>query len=229
MVTIRAFLRHLGRQGITTVSAEQIELGKTRDRSIKFLTQEQLERLLLAPKVNEIRGLRNKAILEMLYSTGLRVSELVKLNKENINLINREFGVMGKGGKVRVVFLSTRATSHIQKYLRERKDNYKPLFIRHSGKINPTVDDEKMRLTVRSIERFIDRYAKMVGIPMRIGPHTLRHSFATDLLRSGADLRSVQELLGHSNIATTQIYTHVTNPQLKKTHEQFHSGNKNNE
>lgn len=226
MIAIRAFLRHLGRLGIKTVTAEQIELGKTRDRSIKFLSADQLVRLLKAPDLTDIKGIRNKAILEMLFSTGLRVSELSKLNCDSINLTNREFGVVGKGGKVRVVFLSKRAASFIDKYLKERKDNYKPLFIRHNGKTDLTIDGDKLRLTVRSIERIIDRYGRMVGIPMRIGPHTLRHSFATDLLTSGADLRSVQELLGHSNVATTQIYTHVTNPQLKKTHERFHSGNK---
>lgn len=226
MIAIRAFLRHLGSLGKKTIVAEQIELGKTRDRSIKFLTQEQLQRLLQAPDLNDIKGLRNRTILEMLFSTGLRVSELVKLNQDSINLKTREFGVVGKGGKARVVFLSVRSASFLDKYLKERHDTYKPLFIRHTIKTEPSIDGEKLRLTVRTIERIVERYARIAGIPMRIGPHTLRHSFATDLLQAGADLRSVQELLGHSNVATTQIYTHVTNPQLKKTYELYHSGNK---
>jgi len=226
LIAIRAFLRHLARSGKKTLSPEQIELGKTRDRSIKFLTPDQLHRLLNAPKVDKITGIRNKAILEMLFSTGLRVSELVKLNRDNVNLETREFSVIGKGGKIRVVFLSERCVYWLKNYLSKRQDKFNPLFIRHKGKINPAVNGEKMRLTVRMVEIVVEQCARSAGIPIRIGPHVLRHTFATDLLSHGADLRSVQELLGHANVATTQIYTHVTNPQLKQTYEKFHSGNK---
>ncbi len=226
LVAIRALLRHLGRLGIQTMTAEQIELGKTRDRSIKFLSEEQIERLMNMPHIDTAAGLRDKVILEMLYSTGLRVSELSGIDRDLLNLTTREFGVRGKGGHVRVVFLSVRATEWVKRYLETREDEFRPLFIRYMGRIDPSNGGQRMRLTVRSIERIVEGYAKKAGIPMRIGPHVLRHSFATDLLRSGADLRSVQEMLGHANVATTQIYTHVTNPQLKQTHERFHSGNK---
>ena len=226
LIAIRAFLRHLGRLGIKTMSPEQIELGKTRDRNLKFLTAEHLDRLLNAPSISKEMGLRDKAILEMFFSTGLRVSELVKLNRDKINLNTREFGIVGKGGKVRVVFLSKKAVYWLDKYLAKRSDSLKPLFIRYSGPKTNLQIDEKRRLSVRSVEFLVDKYARKAKLPMRIGPHILRHSFATDLLTAGADLRSVQELLGHANVSTTQIYTHVTNPQLKKTHEKFHSGNK---
>ena len=226
LITIRAFLRHLGRSGIEAISAEQIELGKTRDRSLKFLNADQLRGLLNAPSIETNIGLRDKVILEVLFSTGLRVSELVNLNRDNINLSTREFGVIGKGGKARIVFLSERSVSWLDRYLKTRDDKFVPLFIRYSGRIDPSTPSDKMRLTARSIERIVERYARKSGIPFRIGPHVLRHSFATDLLSSGADLRSVQELLGHSNVSTTQIYTHVTNPQLRQTYLRFHSGNK---
>lgn len=226
LIAIRAFLRHLARSGKKALSPEQIELGKTRDRSIKFLTQDQLYRLLNAPEANKITGIRNKSILEMLFSTGLRVSELVKLNRDNVNLETREFSVIGKGGKIRVVFLSERCVHWLKNYLSKRQDKFHPLFISHRGKVDPSVNGEKMRLTVRMVEIIVGQCARSAGIPIRIGPHVLRHTFATDLLSQGADLRSVQELLGHSNVATTQIYTHVTNPQLKQTYEKFHSGNK---
>jgi len=226
LIAIRAFLRHLARSGIKAISPEQIELGKTRDRSVKFLSEEQLRRLLNAPAIDNLAGLRNKTILEMLFSTGLRVSELVKLNRDNINLTTREFSVIGKGGKARIVFLSERAVFWLKRYLDAREDKFVPIFIRHKGKLNPVSNGEKMRLSVRMVEVIVDTYARRSGIPIKIGPHILRHTFATDLLSSGADLRSVQELLGHTNVATTQIYTHVTNPQLKQTYERFHSGNK---
>src|SRR3989338_3516828 len=226
LIAIRAFLRHLGRLGIKTMSPEQIELGTSRDRNLKFLTAEHLGRLLNAPSISKEMGLRDKAILEMFFSTGLRVSELVKLNRDKINLNTREFGIVGKGGKVRVVFLSKKAVYWLDKYLAKRSDSLKPLFIRYSGPKTNLQIDEKRRLSVRSVEFLVDKYARKAKLPMRIGPHILRHSFATDLLTAGADLRSVKELLGHANVSTTQIYTHVTNPQLKKTHEKFHSGNK---
>ncbi|MCX7956243.1 MAG: tyrosine-type recombinase/integrase [Patescibacteria group bacterium] len=227
LVALRSFFRFLLKKGYKVLSPEMIELGKTRDRNIKFLLPEELERLFNAVDIKDEIGLRDRTILEVLFSTGLRVSELVSLNREQINLEKGEFGVIGKGGKARVVFLSKRAIVWLKKYLEKRNDPYSPLFIRYSGpKAKEGLTNEKMRLSVRSVERMIDKYRKKAGILFRIGPHVLRHSYATDLLSHGADLRSVQEMLGHKNISTTQIYTHVTNIRLKEIHEKFHSGNK---
>ncbi len=227
LVALRSFLRYLIKQKVAVISPEMIELGKQRDRNIKFLLPEELEKLFASVEVKDISGIRDRAILEVLFSTGLRVSELAGLNREQVNIEVGEFGVIGKGGKARVVFLSKRAKECLQKYFYARKDPNRPLFIRYAG---PTpkegLTDQKLRLSVRSIERMIDKYRKKAGILFRIGPHVLRHSYATDLLSHGADLRSVQEMLGHKNIATTQIYTHVTNVRLKEIHEKFHSGNK---
>jgi len=160
--------------------------------------------------------------LEVLFSTGLRVSELTKLDRDKINMDRREFGIIGKGGKARVVFLSSRATDWLIKYLNERPDHFKPLFIRHKGHIDPTIPDEKMRLTPRSVQRMVKKYGHKIKLPVEVTPHVMRHSFATDLLMAGADIRSVQEMLGHKNISTTQIYTHVTNKQLRDIHLAFH-------
>ncbi len=173
-----------------------------------------------------LQGLRDRVIMETLFSTGLRVSELVSLNKTTVNLETREFGVVGKGRKIRVVFLSERAATWIERYMRERNDHFHPVFIRHSG-AKPAIDDpkagEKLRLTTRSVQRIIAKYGLLAHLPYSITPHVMRHSFATDLISHGAGLREVQEMLGHKNIATTQIYTHVTNPQLKSAHEKYHS------
>ncbi len=226
LVALRSFFRYLLRQKLKVLSPEMIELGKLRDRNIKFLQPEQLERLFRIVETRDESGLRDRAILEVLFSTGLRVSELVGLNKEHANLNTGEFGVIGKGGKARVVFLSKRAKEWLTKYLNQRKDPYRALFVRYSGPKSKELDDEKMRLSARSVERLIDKYRKKAGITIRIGPHVLRHSYATDLLTHGADIRSVQEMLGHKNISTTQIYTHVTNVRLKEVHEKYHSGNK---
>lgn len=226
LVAIRSFLRYLSKQGVKAPTSDQIELGRIPSRQIKFLTPEEVSRLISAPDITTIIGLRDRAIMEVLFSTGLRVSELAALNRDQINFKTREFGVLGKGGKIRVVFLSKRAAYWLKRYLNERKDTFKPLFIRYSGKIIKENSGEAMRLSVRSIQRLVAAYGKKCRLKVNIGPHVLRHSFATDLLSQGADLRSVQELLGHANVATTQIYTHVTNPQLKKVHERFHSGNK---
>lgn len=226
LVALRSFFRYLLRQKMKVLSPEMIELGKLRDRNIKFLQPDQLERLFHIVETKDEAGLRDRAILEVLFSTGLRVSELVGLNKEHANLNTGEFGVIGKGGKARVVFLSKKAKEWLTKYLNQRKDPYRPLFVRYSGPKSTELNDEKMRLSARSIERMIDKYRKKAGITIRIGPHVLRHSYATDLLTHGADLRSVQEMLGHKNISTTQIYTHVTNVRLKEIHEKYHSGNK---
>ena len=227
LVALRSFFRYLIKQKLKVMSPEMIELGKRRDRTIKFLLPEELEKLFSIVDTSDLIGLRDRVILEVLFSTGLRVSELVSLNREQVNMELGEFGVIGKGGKARVVFLSKRAKEWLKKYLDKRNDPYSPLFVRYSGpKTKEGLTNEKLRLSVRSVERMIDKYRKKAGILFRIGPHVLRHSFATDLLSHGADLRSVQEMLGHKNISTTQIYTHVTNTRLREIHEKFHSGNK---
>lgn len=228
LVALRSMFRFLIKQKKQVISPEMIELGKRKDRAIKFLTPDQLEALFNAVPTDSVRGLRDRSILEILFSTGLRVSELAGLNRDQINLETGEFGVIGKGGKARVVFISRHAKEWLQKYFAKRRDSLRPLFLRYAGpkEKEKGLSTEKLRLSVRSIERMIDKYRIKAGIPFRIGPHVLRHSFATDLLQHGADLRSVQDMLGHKNISTTQIYTHVTNTQLKKVHEQFHSGNK---
>jgi len=226
MIALRAFLKYLARQDINTLSAEKVELGENDPRPLKILDDTQLQQLLDAPNITKKNGMRDRAILETLFSTGLRVSELSSLNCDTINLSRREFGIIGKGGKERVVFLSDSAVEALEKYLSFRKDSFKPLFIRFQGRIDPTEGGEAMRLTPRSIERIIEKYVKKLGLSVKATPHTLRHNFATDLLINGADIRSVQEMLGHSNISTTQIYTHVTNAHLKDVHKAFHSGNK---
>ena len=187
------------------------------------MTPDQVERLLSSPQISDKVGLRDRVILETLFSTGLRVSELVKLNRDQVNLKRREFGVRGKGNKLRVVFLSDTAADWIERYLKIRQDHFKPLFIRYVGVIDHHKGGEKMRLTVRSVQKIVAKYARRSGLPMDVSPHTLRHSFATDLLISGADLRSVQEMLGHESIRTTQVYTHVTNRHLREVHKTFHS------
>ncbi|KKP66519.1 MAG: Tyrosine recombinase XerC [Candidatus Roizmanbacteria bacterium GW2011_GWA2_35_19] len=227
LVALRSFLRYLIRQKMAVLSPEMIELGKNRDRNIKFIAEDELKKLFSAVPLKDKSGLRDRAILEVLFSTGLRVSELTGLNRESINIENGEFGVIGKGGKARVVFLSKSAKEWLSKYLKFRDDPYQPLFIRYAGpKPKGGLTNENLRLSPRSVERMIDKYRKISGLLFRIGPHVLRHSFATDLLNHGADLRSVQEMLGHKNIATTQIYTHVTNFRLREVHEKYHSGNK---
>lgn len=222
IIALRSFLRWLIKTDRPALSPEKIDLPKAESRSLKFLNGEQVDRLLNAPTLSSIVGKRDKAILEVLFSTGLRVSELVSLDREKMDLDRREFGVVGKGGRARVVFLSGRSADWVKNYLNFRNDNYKPLFIRHKGKFDPTLSDEEVRLTPRSIQRMIKKYARKIKLPVEVTPHVLRHSFATDLLMAGADLRSVQEMLGHKNIATTQIYTHITNKQLREVHEAFH-------
>jgi len=230
IIVLRAFLRYLlAQRDIPTLSPDKIELAKQASRSVNFLSSEQISMLLGSPEISDEVGLRNRAILETLFSTGLRVSELVRLNRGQINLKRKEFGVMGKGRKVRVVFLSDVAALWLERYLRVRKDNFKPLFVRYSGKVDTTKEGEGMRLSARSIQLIVDKYARKCGLPVKATPHTLRHSFATDLLIGGADLRSVQEMLGHESIRTTQVYTHVTNKHLKEVHKTFHSRKRDNE
>ncbi len=222
VIALRSFLKWLLKNDYEVLSPEKIDLPKIEERQVHFLNGEQVDRLLNAPTLSTIQGKRDKAILEVLFSTGLRVSELTKLDRDKIDLDRREFGIIGKGGKARVVFLSSRAVDWIIKYLNERKDHYNPLFIHHKGKIDITENGEKMRLTPRSVQRMVKKYSHKVKLPVEVTPHVMRHSFATDLLIAGADMRSVQEMLGHKNISTTQIYTHVTNKQLKNIHETFH-------
>lgn len=226
VIALRSFLRFLIKNDYKTLEPSKIDLPKTESRSLKFLEREQVDRLVTAIDTSKDEGMRDRAMLELLFSTGLRVSELVKINRDTINLDRKEFGVIGKGGRARLVFVSDRAAEWIARYLERRKDVFKPLFIRYSGKVSEEEKGEKMRLTPRSVERAVKKYVKAARLPVDATVHTLRHSFATDLLTNGADIRSVQEMLGHKNIATTQIYTHVTNKQLREVHDTFHSGNK---
>lgn len=235
IIAVRAFLKWLIRNDYEVLAPEKIELPKGESRSLKFLSHEQVEHLLSQPIISTTDGLRDKAVLELLFSTGLRVSELVSLNRDTISLDRREFGVIGKGRKARVVFISDRAANWLERYLATRKDQWAPLFINYRGmkgssekeiKTFDIHEGEKHRLTARSVQRLVEKYVRKAKLPIKITPHGLRHSFATDLLQAGADLRSVQEMLGHKNVSTTQIYTHVTNRQLKEVHRQFHSGNR---
>lgn len=228
LIALRSFLRYLiVERDLDVLSPEKVVLGKTEDRTIKFLAPKDLEKLFEAPNSKTVAGKRDRAILELLFSTGLRVSELAALNREAINFKTQEFSVVGKGGRARVVFISDRAVTALDKYLRTREDEFKPLFIRYRGpKIREFGDGEELRLSARSVERLVKKYVHKAGLTVEATPHTMRHSFATDLLRAGAGIREVQELLGHKNIATTQIYTHVTDRKLREVHRKFHSGNK---
>lgn len=224
LVALRAFLKYLiVIEKIEVLPPDEIILGKSEGRIPKFLQDDQLKSIFSVQNVNKRSGIRDKAILLLLYSTGLRVSELVSLNVSDVNLKTGEFAVIGKGRKVRTVYLNETAKSALQKYINVRKDTFKPLFLRYSGRELENIDEdgENLRLTVRSIQRLVKKYALNAGISVDATPHTLRHSFATSLLSQGADLRSVQELLGHSNLSTTQIYTHVTNKKLKEVHKEF--------
>lgn len=225
-IALRSLLRWLIKNDYKVMSPDKIDLPKFPERQVKFLNGEQVDRLLNAPSLSTTAGKRDKAILEVLFSTGLRVSELIKLNRDQVDLQRREFGIVGKGGRARVVFLSKRAAGWIDSYLKARRDRFSPLFVSHRGKDAPDVDDEKTRLTPRSVQRIIKKYVKKIKLPVDATPHVLRHSFATDLLMAGADIRSVQEMLGHKNIQTTQIYTHVTHKHLREVHEEFHSHSK---
>lgn len=211
IIALRNFLKYLAKRDIKVLSAEKIELGRQIDREVIFLQAEELDRLLQAPN-----NLRDKAILEVLFSTGLRVSELANLNREDINLLKAEFYVRGKAGKIRPVFLSETAQKALKYYLELREDPEQSLF----------VNKDQGRLTVRSVQRIVRRWAIKAGLTKRITPHTLRHSLATDLLTAGADLRSIQAILGHSSITTTQIYTHITDQRLKEVHQRYHRRNK---
>ncbi|OGZ46221.1 MAG: hypothetical protein A2756_06485 [Candidatus Ryanbacteria bacterium RIFCSPHIGHO2_01_FULL_48_27] len=221
LIALRMFLKYLVRRDIPSLTADKIELAKIGERQIDLIEEDDLDRLLKSPEGESLKSLRDKAILELLFSTGLRVSELCALDRESVNLKKDEFSVRGKGSKIRVVFLSESAKKAIQLYLDRRGDVHPALFVR-SGKDGSTVK-ASTRLTSRSIQRIIHHYAIKSGISKKVTPHTLRHLFATDLLMNGADIRSVQAMLGHANITTTQIYTHITDKQLKEVHQAFHA------
>ncbi|HEX7260057.1 MAG TPA: site-specific tyrosine recombinase/integron integrase, partial [Candidatus Saccharimonadia bacterium] len=222
LIALRSFLKYLAKRDIEALTSDKIELANVKRPQVTFLEVEEVKRLLEIITIETPVGLRDRAIIELLFSGGLRVSELVSLNREHINLDRREFSIRGKGQKDRLIFISPDAALWIDRYLKSRPDNFKPLFVHYGGSQDELDDGAYTRLTARSVQRLVSRYAKLAGITKRVTPHTLRHSFATDLLSNGADLRSVQGLLGHANVSTTQIYTHLTDPQLRKVHEQFH-------
>lgn len=234
LIALRAFLKYMARMGVESLSPDRIELAKTPERSLDLISAEELGRLLDAPDTTTLRGLRDRTLMELLFSTGLRVSELCSLPRE-INLKLDEMSVRGKGEKVRVVFLSDEAKKWLKTYLDKRDDMDDALFVQIFGSSEGGVGSAKgeskklatnrdsLRLTSRSVERIVKQYAIKAGISKKVTPHVIRHSFATDLLRNGADLRSVQMLLGHANIGTTQIYTHVTDSELKRVHQKFHN------
>lgn len=224
LTVLRAFLRYLiAEEEMDVYPPDRVSRFKQQQRAVKVLHSEELQRLLDAPDTSTMAGKRDKAILELFFSTGLRLTELKSLNRKDINTKTKEISVRGKRGKIRIVFLSERAIEHINAYLDVRVDNLVPLFVQHKTTlVHMLPPGENFRLSRISIYNIVKKYAQAAGIMSDPSPHTLRHSFATDLLRNGADLRSVQEMLGHKDLSTTQIYTHVTNPQLKKIHEKFH-------
>ena len=259
VIAIRSFLKYLAKQNISTLQAEKVEIGKTPEREVEFLEADEVERLLAAASGLDFKSLRDRAILEMLFSAGLRVSELISINRDKLNLKSGELSVRGKGDKIRVVFISNSAKSALECYIKKRTDIDPALFIRDAKSqekfktreygtnekriranvetqfiasknnkkdaINrvPTKNKDDLRLTPRSIQRIVKFYASKAGLVKNVHPHTLRHSFATDLLINGADIRSVQAMLGHSSITTTQVYTHITNKQLREVHQAFHA------
>jgi site-specific recombinase XerD len=229
MIAIRSFLRYLMKNDVKTLTPDKIDLPKTQSRVVLALDRDQLYKLLNSVDITTEQGLRDRAILETLFSTGLRVAELTRLDKDKIDLTRREMTIIGKGGRARIVFFSDDAVYWLNRYLKTRTDTWKPLFIRYSRGIEPELSGEKMRLTVRTIQRIVQKYAKIAKISINTTPHVMRHSFATDLLLNGADIRSIQEMLGHKTITTTQIYTNITNKHLKEVHTQFHSGNNDEE
>ena len=219
LIALRAFLQYLRKRGIESLSPEKIELAKVPERSLDLISPNELDRLMKGPDTTTLQGMRDQAILELLFSTGLRVSELCSLSTDDVDLSRDEFSVRGKGDKVRVVFLSDDAKASIARYIKARKDMSDALFVQY-GKNAKNADDP--RLSPRAVQRLIKHYATKAGITRKVTPHVIRHSFATDLLSNGADLRSVQALLGHAHIGTTQIYTHVTDKHLREVHKRFH-------
>ncbi|MDO5343532.1 MAG: tyrosine-type recombinase/integrase [Candidatus Saccharibacteria bacterium] len=224
LIALRGLLTYLSRRDVPTLAADKIILPKTVRKQVTFLHYDEVLKLIDQIPLNSEIGLRDRAIVELLFSSGLRVSELVNLNRDHINLTRREFMVRGKGQKDRPVFVSSSAAQHVENYLTERHDSLPALFLSYSRRgAAPDTSGDFRRLGARSIQRMVSHYARLAGITKHVSPHTMRHSFATDLLMNGADLRSVQSMLGHSNISTTQIYTHVTDQHLKDIYERFHS------
>lgn len=223
LIALRGFLTYLSRRDIPSLSPDKIELPKTSRKQVTFLHYDEVERLLEQIHLDSEEGLRDRAIVELLFSSGLRVSELVNLNRDHVNTKRREFMVRGKGQKDRPVFIGEAAANRVTDYLEARLDNLPPLFLSYSRNNTPSTHGDYRRLTARSIQRIVSKYARLAGITKHVSPHTMRHSFATDLLMNGADIRSVQSMLGHSNISTTQIYTHITDQHLKDVYEKFHS------
>jgi site-specific recombinase XerD len=223
LIALRNFLRYLAKRDILSLAPEKIELGKIAERSIDMAEPEDISRLLIAPEGNGIKALRDRAILETLFSTGLRVSELCSLDRDLAAIRRGEFSVRGKGGKIRVAFLSDRAKAAINNYLQARRDTDNALFVDIGRNYEKTMRrSENLRISARAVQRLVKHYAAKAGISKRVTPHAMRHFFATDLLRGGADIRSVQALLGHSSISTTQIYTHITDKTLREVHKKFH-------
>lgn len=223
LIALRGFLKYLSNRNITSLSPEKIILPKVSRKQVTFLHYDEVERLLGQIPGDDEKGLRDRAIIELLFSSGLRVSELINLNRDHINTSRREFMVRGKGQKDRPIFISQAAAQHVTDYLAARHDTLPPLFLSYSRNHSATISGDYRRLTARSIQRIISHYARLAGITKHVSPHTMRHSYATDLLMNGADLRSVQSMLGHSNISTTQVYTHVTDEHLREIYEKFHS------
>ena len=224
LIALRAFLKYIRKRGFDSLNPESIELAKVPERSLDLISPAELTRLMNGPDTTTLRGLRDKAILELLFSTGLRVSELCGLSQEDVDLSRDEFSIRGKGEKIRVVFLSDTAREAVRAYLKARTDIGDAMFIQYGKNSNAEmIKNHDLRLTSRSVQRIIKQYATIAGITRKVTPHVIRHSFATDLLSNGADIRSVQALLGHANIATTQVYTHVTDKHLRDIHKKFHS------
>jgi len=223
LIALRGFLKYLSSRDIDSLAADKIILPKINRKQVTFLQYDEIERLVGAIDTNTEAGLRDRAIVELLFSSGLRVSELVNLNRDHVNTKRREFMVRGKGQKDRPVFISQAAASWVDEYLSNRHDSLPPLFLSYSRNNEADMSGDFRRLTARSIQRMVAKYARMAGITKHVSPHTMRHSFATDLLMNGADIRSVQNMLGHSSITTTQVYTHVTDEHLREVYEKFHS------
>lgn len=223
LIALRGFFTYLSSRDIPSLSPEKIVLPKISRKQVTFLHYDEVERLLARIPLDTEAGLRDRAIIELLFSSGLRVSELVNLNRDHVNTTRREFMVRGKGQKDRPVFIGKAAAERVETYLNARNDSLPPLFISYSRNATSTMSGDYRRLTARSIQRIISHYARLAGITKHVSPHTMRHSYATDLLMNGADLRSVQSMLGHSNISTTQVYTHVTDEHLREVYEKFHS------
>lgn len=223
LIALRGFFTYLSSRDIPSLSPEKIVLPKISRKQVTFLHYDEVERLLARIPLDTEAGLRDRAIIELLFSSGLRVSELVNLNRDHVNTTRREFMVRGKGQKDRPVFIGKAAAERVETYLNARNDSLPPLFISYSRNAASTMNGDYRRLTARSIQRIISHYARLAGITKHVSPHTMRHSYATDLLMNGADLRSVQSMLGHSNISTTQVYTHVTDEHLREVYEKFHS------